>query len=306
MQKQYKKKLENLDKYIEDIEITEEIKNKRIVAIDPNESDLIFCLSKTFPFEKFSKDKNGKILKKHVQDENLTFRYTQNQRRLETRNKKYNKIQETINKEAKINDKSIKEIKNKLSKFNSKTLDFTKFTEYCIKKNEINRKLFKHYSDEIFRKLKFNRYINTQKSESKMINNFRKKYGNSDECLVVLGDYDKQNNRKGKEPIINRKIRKIFRQNNYEIYLINEFRTSKLCNNCCGECENFLKRESHNPKHKNKETGKRKIIEVWGLVRCTNEKCKLIHNRDKNSALNMYKITKSILNGLGRPKEYCR
>jgi hypothetical protein len=39
-----------------------------------------------------------------------TFRYTQNQRRLETRNKKYNKIIDKVNKETFIDDKSIKEL----------------------------------------------------------------------------------------------------------------------------------------------------------------------------------------------------
>jgi len=45
---------------------------------------------------------------------------------------------------------------------------------------------------------------------------------------------------------------------------------------------------------------KGKLIEVWGLTLCENKKCSLIHNRYKNSALNMYKITQSILNGKGR------
>ena len=40
---------------------------------------------------------------------------------------------------------------------------------------------------------------------------------------------------KGKEPTINRKIRKIFSTNAYKTYKINEFKTSKLCNNCESE-----------------------------------------------------------------------
>ena len=88
--------------------------------------------------------------------------------------------------------------------------------------------------------------------------------------------------------------------------MINEFRTSKLCNVCESNCDTFLKRESHKPKDINKNTKKGKIIEVWGLTLCENKNCSLIHNRDKNSALNMYKITQSIYKGLGRPKEYCR
>ncbi len=53
-------------------------------------------------------------------------------------------------------------------------------------------------------------------------------------------------------------------------------------------------------------TKKGKIIEVQGLILCENKNCSLIHNRDKNSDLNMYKITKSIYKGLGRPKIYYR
>jgi hypothetical protein len=301
MQKSIKKKQESLDKYIEDVEITEEMKKKKIVTIDPNLSDIIYCVSKTTPFEEIIKDKNGKIIKHVKQDENVTFRYTQNQRRLETRKKKYAKITEKINKTKKINKKTVKEIETELSKHNSKTVTYDKFIEYCKKKNEVNRLLFKHYSEKIFRKLKLNIYINTQKSESKMIQNFKEKYGKPENMIVVIGDYDKgDNNMKGKEPIINRRIRKIFRNNKFEIYKINEFRTSKLCNNCCGENETFLERESDKPNNKGE-----KII-CHGLLRCKNVNCKLIHNRDKNSALNMYKITKSIFEGKGRPKEYCR
>lgn len=300
MQKSIKKKQELLDKYIEDVEITDDMKRKRIVCCDPNMSDIIYCVSKTTPFEEIIENKDGKIIKHIKQDENLTFRYTQNQRRLETRKKKYAKITEKINKTKKINEKTVKEIETELSKHSSKTIIYNKFIEYCKKKNEVNRLLFKHYSDEIFRKLKLNIYINTQKSESKMVNNFKEKFGKPEDVIVVIGDYDKENNMKGKEPIINRRIRKIFRNNKFEVYKINEFRTSKLCNKCCGENEIFLERESHKPKNKGD------IVEVFGLLRCKNVNCKLIHNRDKNSALNMYKIVKSIFEEKGRPKEYCR
>ena len=91
----------------------------------------------------------------------------------------------------------------------------------------MNNILFDHYNKYIHRKLKFNRYINTQKSESKMINNFKNKYGDSDNVLVIMGDYDKENNMKGKEPVICKRFRKIFRNNGYELY----FNPSRL--GCC-------------------------------------------------------------------------
>ena len=69
----------------------------KIVTIDPNDGgDLIYC---------GSKDENGEI---------ETFRYTQNQRRLETRTKKYMKITEKVNTETKINNQTIKQIESTL------------------------------------------------------------------------------------------------------------------------------------------------------------------------------------------------
>ena len=70
--------------------------------------------------------------------------------------------------------------------------------------------------------------------------------------------------------------------------------------------KNFYPTAESISKDLDKKTGKRKIIEVWGLTLCKNKKCSQIHNRDKNSALNMYKIVKSIYEGKGRPKIYCR
>jgi hypothetical protein len=302
LQKKVKLMKDNIDEYIENVEITESMKNKRIVTIDPNMSDLIYCLSKTHPYEIKVTNKTGKIIKHVKQDENLIFRYTQNQRRLETRNKKYNKMQDRINKTTIINNKTIKEIETELSLYNSRTVNYDNFLSYCKKKNEINKILFDHYEQYIFRKLKLNRYINTQKSESKMIKNFKNKFGDSNNCLIIMGDHDQTENMKGKEPVICKRFRKIFRNNKYEVYLINEFRTSKLCNKCCSENEQFIKRKSQRPK----DIIKNKIISVWGCLRCKNVNCKLIHNRDKNATLNMYKIVQDIFNGKGRPKEYCR
>jgi hypothetical protein len=97
--------------YIEKVEFTDKMKKKKIVVADPNYSDLIYC---------GSKNENGNL---------KTFRYTQNQRRLETRVKKYSKIMDEISKETKINDKNIKEIETVLSNFNSHTNNYNKFKE---------------------------------------------------------------------------------------------------------------------------------------------------------------------------------
>jgi len=83
---------------------------------------------------------------------------------LETRNKKYNKIIDKVNKETFIDDKSIKDLETTLSNLNSKSCNYEKFKLYCIEKNKINNQLYNHYEQSFFRKFKLNAFTNTKKS----------------------------------------------------------------------------------------------------------------------------------------------
>ncbi len=277
---------ENIE-YIEKVELNDEIKSKNVVCIDPNLSDLIYC---------GSKNKNNEL---------ITFRYTQNQRRLESRNKKYNQLTDELNKNSKIDEISIKEYETILSNLNSKISNYDEFYNYVIEKNHINLLLYTHYEQYIFRKLKLNRYINTQKSESKMMKNFEKKFGSNKDVIIVMGDYDKENNHmKGKEPTICKRFRRIFRNYGYKTYLINEYKTSKLCNCCHNELEKFMINKSKKPKLKKEN----KDELVHGLLRCKSVKhqCEIIHNRDKNAVQNMLNIVTSIFNTGKRLEKFCR
>jgi hypothetical protein len=277
---------ENID-YIEKIEITDELRKMKVVCADPGMSDLIYC---------GAKDTDGKL---------QTFRYTQNQRRLETRLKKYNKIIDRINKETKIENQSIKEIETELSVLNSKTCHYEKFMKYCLEKNKINYKLYSHYEQRLFRKFKLNRFTNTQKSELKMVKNFQNKFGSPKNTIFVMGDYDKGSyHMKGLEPVISKKFRRIFKNAGYKTYLVNEFRTSKLCNCCNEELEYFLERPSQKPKLK--KVGGTEICH--GILRCQSvkHKSKIFHNRDKNAVQNMLNIVRSVFDTGKRPEVFCR
>jgi len=188
--KMYKEQLDC--EYIEKAELTDELRKMKIVTIDPNDGgDLIYCGSK------------------NENDELETFRYTQNQRRLETRTKKYMKITEKVNNETKINNQTIKQIESTLSVLNSKTVNCEEFKKYVTEKNKVNKILYTHYQQEFFRKFKLNKFINMQKSEAKMVENFKSKFGTPDKIIIVFGDHDKgQHNMKGLEPTICKKFRK--------------------------------------------------------------------------------------------------
>jgi hypothetical protein len=273
--------------YIENVNFSESMQDKKVVCVDPGYSDLIYC---------GARDKGANL---------ATFRYTQNQRRLETGKKKYMKIIERENKTVKINDKTVKELESELSNYTVKTNSYTKFLEYLKVKNRVNLTLFGHYQTEYFRKFRLNGFINTQKSESKMINNFRNKFGDQQDVMVVMGDYDKRDHHmRGLEPVICKRFRRLFRNAGYPVYLINEFRTSKLCNSCGEELNRFLSRTSHKPDDiKNGATAT-----VNGLLRHTDGKhnCELIHNRDKNAVQNMLNIVREIKQTGRRPEKFTR
>jgi hypothetical protein len=157
------------------------------------------------------------------------------------------------------------------------------------------------------------KFINMQKSEAKMVENFKSKYGTPDKVIIVFGDHDKgQNNMKGLEPTICKKFRRIFKNAGYKVFLINEFRTSKLCNCCHKELDKFLTRASNKPKDKKKN----KKVLINGLLKHTVSNpegelnqiplCNIIHNRDKNAVQNMLYIIEHIKKTGSRPEAYTR
>ena len=82
-----------------------------------------------------------------------------------------------------------------------------------------------------------------------MVKNFKNKFGSPEDTIVIFGDYDKKSNIKGTELFINKRLIILLRNAKYKVYLINEFRTSKLCHKCQSNVENFLMRESKKAKN---------------------------------------------------------
>ena len=266
------------EKYIDMLDSYETIRDKNIVAIDPGLNDLIYCV-----------DGEGKEANK--------FRYSQDQRRKETKSKKYSKIILEL-KNRYVEGKTIIEYETELSKYNRKTLDFNNFLEYIKHKNKLNRLLVSFYCDFIFRKLKLNGYLNRKKNEYKMINRFEKLFGSPEETIVCFGDYEQKRHMKFKEPIKGRGIRTLFRKKGYKTYLVDEFRTSCKCSKCeGGDCKKFLVRENPKPYKKN-------LNLVHGLITC--KKCSNVWNRDCNGATNIYKIVKGYIRNKERPEYLCR
>ena len=259
--------------YIDELTDYTQIQNKKIVGIDPGLCDLIYCV-----------DNDNKDVNK--------FRYSQDQRRKETKKKKYSKIQLEMKKE-KINGKTIIEWETELSKLNRKSLNITKFKEYIQKKSEINGLLFAFYEKYIFRKLRLQSYRNTKKSEQKMLNNFKRIFGNEKDVVVCFGDYEQKQHMKFKEATKGKGMRTLFRKAGFQTYLVDEFRTSCRCSKCeIGICKKTMVRKNPKPFRSGN-------VLVHGLICCKNG-CGY-WNRDVNGATNIYKIAYNAINKKERP-----
>ena len=117
------------EKYID--ELTEEeltlVKDKKVVAIDPNMSDLIFCVDGD-------------------QKNQTQSRRSQSQRRKETKVKRYRSILQELKTNTVIDERRVEEWEAQMSSFNKKTLDFNMFKVYIKHKNELNKRLAPFYN----------------------------------------------------------------------------------------------------------------------------------------------------------------
>jgi hypothetical protein len=268
--------------YIDELNDYSTLQNKKIVAVDPGKEDLIYCVDSA------SKDAN-------------VFRYSQNQRRKETKMKKYNNIilgMKTNKIQGEGTNKSVIEYETELSTYNRKTLQIDKFKTYINEKNRINNMLFEFYAKHLFRKLKFGRHINIKRNEQQMISNFRKMYGNPENVVICIGDWEQRQQMKYKEPTLGIGMRSLLRKNKYKVYLVDEFRTSCKCSNCDGGvCEKYMVR-------KNPKPNKDEMRLVHGLLRCKSGCGEW--NRDRNGSSNIYKIAYQAIHNLERPTYLCR
>ena len=146
--------------------------------------------------------------------------------------------------------------------------------------------------------MRLQNYRNRSQSEQKMLNNFKRIFGNEEEVIVCFGDYEQKKHMKFKEPTKGKGMRTLFRRAGFQTYLVDEFRTSEMCSKCeVGICKKMMFRESPRPYIR-----KDILFPVHGLLRCKNEKCGCYWNRDVNGATNIYKIAYNAVNNKERPK----
>lgn len=265
--------------YVDEIVNPLDVQDKNVVGIDGGLDDILHCT-----------------------DGNNFYRYTANQRRVQTKSKKYMKLMDGLKKDTFIDGKSIKEWETILSQHNKYTCSFDDYKAYLRAKFDCYTCLYKFYLNPLIRKLKWNSYINRQRSEAKMINQIKKYFGEPETTVISIGDWDqKGHHMKGKEPTKGKGMRMVLRRAGFQVYLVDEFRTSCKCHRCHENVEKCLYRESKRPK----TFGQMHL--VHGLLSCqTANGCSCLWNRDVNGCLNIRMLALTAFKKEERPLAFRR
>ena len=216
----------------------------KCVLIDPGRRDLLFCMHENSAF-------NSKIF----------YRYTINQKNVETKNRKFRKLRERLKPD------SIHAAEDSPSKTKSASVNNGKFVKYIKTRAAVNDTLLKYYSNVSnkkippFRKLRLLSFINQRQADHRLAKNLRAKFGK--DCVLVIGNWT-ASNIKFHEPIRGIGVRRMLVDQGFKVYLIDEFKTSSICPTCNGSIETFKNVQNPRPyKRKDYPT-----VIRHGLLRC--------------------------------------
>jgi hypothetical protein len=278
--------------YIDDISkntevkkiINEAVDNKNIVYIDPGKRSLMMM----YNGDKYLDITNRWILK-------------------QTKRLKNNKIIMDRSKATVLdNGKTLEKINTELVNKRSKTMDNKKFNEYVKIKLELREQLKeeKKYNDLLQIK-RWNGYVNRKRNMSIIVKKIKETFGENPK--LVMGDWSN----KGKIKYMstpNMRLKKNLRIH-FDLFLIDEFRTSMLHHKEETECDN-LSISNISGEKKIDEINKSKKEVNFRLHSVLTYKMRSGYigciNRDKNAVKNMKKITEEILKTGKRPAKYCR
>lgn len=217
-------------------------------------------------------------------DNGKTLTYSNRQRLRETKRIKYQQKLEK-HKALSIDGECIKDIEMELINYNSKSCCLVIFLNYVTIKNTTNDKLFTKYENPIFRKLKWYAYINTQRSEERLVTNIKKTFGN--DIVLMMGDWSisKQFRNFISTPMIGLKR---MLKHHFDIINIDEYNTSKVNYKTHENNENLYlnitKQTKEQHKEKKKLKNKRNKVNSHNNIKHTKNKKdekKYKHNKIK-------------------------
>ena len=250
--------------YFDDVD-KEELIGKHIF-IDPGKRSLLSMMDNNGKFSSFT---NRKLI---TRTKRLKYQ------------KHLQKYKNTIN---------ISEVENELANYNSKTCNIDLFIQYIIKKLEVNNRINIKYREKKFRQYKFYGYINRKRVLDKMVDSIKKTY--SGDHIIIMGDWSMGKSMRHFMPTPNLEIKRKLKEN-FQLYEIDEFRTSILHNKTEEKCKNMYLPDK-----------KKKMRKMHSILTYQMESRGIgCINRDKNGCKNMKKLFDSYMEKGEIPFKYRR
>ena len=269
------------------------------VAIDPNMRDLLYAVKIDKDRYNNAENNNDHEAKVQVMKEKVCWRHTQDERRRKLRIKKNRKWLQKKKKETIVNNQSIQSRESRLGRYCTKSLNFGAFQQYCRHKSDCSFYVATFYRDKKHRNRQFKQYVSQQKLDSELINQFRKKFGPPATTVVFMGNWSESRHRSFHEPVKGKGFRDLFRKAGYQVLLVKEHKTSKMCSECQVDgaiCVSFRRVKNPRPNMRQRFP----TVKCHGLVKCTN--CHRLWNRDPNAASNIWVAANSAVYSNARPQ----
>lgn len=251
--------------YIDEIDVNL-LKNKKFVVVDPGKRDLMTMMNE-----------EGKFL-----------RYSNRKKIKETKRLKYGRIIKNHK-----DNLGIIEIEKELAGENSKSCNLDVFIRFVKKKNELNKKLLTLYQDEKFRKIRWFSFIETKRSEAKMLDLIEETYGK--DINIIHGDWGTTKQMRHYMSTPNIGIKRKLKER-FTVYNIDEYHTSKLHHITEEECKKILLQDIDGT------IRKKHAILTYKMENKRLGCC----NRDKNACYNMRKLFLHYLETGKRLSKYSR
>lgn len=267
-------------------------KNPKVIAVDPGKNNLIYCLDDATP--RYDEEYLKLI------DKGKTFRYTRAQRDFEM-GKKQRRLKAEDYK-ARLCPEA-KAWEERLRGHSSRTFDVSSFIRFVDMFLASRSALKPFYLRLAHRRDRFESYRLLQKTESRMMSNFKKCMqckGRSarDRTLIAFGNGSRCN-LNNSAPGPSSRLRNLFVRHRFQVLDIHEAYTSKRCFNCKDQ-------HAENGPHRYHLPGapEQRPAQVWGVRRCC--RCERPWSRDYHACLNIAVLARALIHGLQRPEYLCR
>jgi hypothetical protein len=187
------------------------------------------------------------------------------------------------------NKNKITEKETQLSEENCKTSNYKKFKQYVKDKTKLNISVRGFYIKDLWRKIKWRRFVYSRKSEDTFLNKISDVFG--EDCILAYGDWSRSTQMKHFMPTKNVGMRRLVHKR-FETISIGEYNTSKKCCEC----------------HNNLEYVNSQTIRLLQCSKCLSyeNKKKVYRTRDANSAVNIKNLFNFYCKHKTRPKEFTR